>query len=124
MSVARAMFSKLSKGYGQDSVAPHKRFRANVGYLFLSNDNSGIRAQSLYQDAVDAGASASNIKRMAKAGSSGRRPGNCARDIARLLKSKRTKWPPLYWAYVRVWDPKTQTEHRHRMPFYLPHELV
>ena len=61
---------------------------------------------------------------MAKAGVSGKRPGNIARDIGRQLKAKRTKWPPLYWAHVRVWDPKTQAEKLHLMPMYLPHELV
>ena len=116
--------SKLSRGYGKEDVPPHKRFKANVGDLFLSNDISGIRAQSLCADALDAGASASCLKRMAKAGVSGKRPGNIARDIGRQLKAKRTKWPPLYWAHVRVWDPKTQAEKLHLMPIYLPHELV
>ena len=61
---------------------------------------------------------------MAKAGSSGKRPGNIARDIGRQLKAKRTKWPPLYWAQVRVWNSKIQAEELHPMPMYLPHELV
>ena len=118
------MFSKLSKGYGKEAVPALKSFKANVGDLFLSNDISGIRAQSLCQHALDAGASASCLKRMAKAGSSGKRPGNIARDIGRQLKAKRTKWPPLYWAHVRVWGPKIQAERLHILPMYLPHELV
>ena len=118
------MSSKLSRGYGKEDVPPHKRFKANVGDLFLSNDISGIRAQSLCQDALDAGASASCLKRMAMAGSWGRRPGNIAGDIGRQLKAKRTKWPPLYWAHVRVWDTKTPAERAHLMPMYLPHELA
>ena len=118
------MFSKLSKAYGQEYVPPHKRFKANVGYLFLSNDISGVRAQSLCADAVAAGATASCLKRMPRSGCGGKSLGKCARDIGRQLKAKRTKWPPLYWEYVRVWDPNTQTEQRHLMPFYLPHELV
>ena len=77
------MFSKLSKGYGKEDVPPHKRFKANVGYLFLSNDISGVRAQSLCADAVDAGATASCLKRMARAGGGGKKLGNCARDIQR-----------------------------------------
>ena len=50
------MFSKRGRGYEETELSPSKRLRANLADLFLSNDISGSRALSLFQDADGAGA--------------------------------------------------------------------
>ena len=50
------MFSKRGRGYEETELSPSKRLRANFADLFLSNDISGSRALSLFQDADGAGA--------------------------------------------------------------------
>ena len=44
------MFHKRAR-QGQDEHDPTKRFRANLGDLFLANEVSGARTQSLFSDA-------------------------------------------------------------------------
>ena len=111
------MFHKRAR-QGQDEHDPTKRFRANLGDLFLANEVSGARTQSLFSDAQLAGAQ--HLSDLAGISSSGT---NCSRDLVKKFM-KRKKWPALYKASLRVWDPKTQTEQRVLLSMLLPHELV
>ena len=114
------MFSKRGLP-DRSNVPPAKRLRQNVVDLFLGNDISGQRAASIFRDAAAAGAS--HFQDLARIGS---RPGagrNQCRDILRAVV-KRTAWPKLYVAPVRVWNRKRQQEETVDMPFLLPHELL
>ena len=114
---AAAMFSK--RGLPDlEGCAHHKRFRRNVADLFLSNDVSAHRAVNVFNDARLAGAC--GVYDIAR-GSNDRKHAN-RNLIRRLLKG--TGWCRPYYALVRVWDPKSQTEVRKWLPFLLPHEIV
>lgn len=100
-----------------------KRFRENVSELFLDNALSGQRAQSVFADAVAAGAA--GVRDLARAGTSGKHPGNCNRDLlTTMLKTAKRNWPPLYKAKIRVRDLKTGQEVRAPLPFLLPHAVL
>lgn len=102
-------------------IPNHKRLRFNLADLFLSNQISGQRAQTLFADGDVSGAS--SCRDLAASGSSGRHARNAQRDLtARLLK--RSKWPPLYWADIRLFNTSTQTMERQQIPFLLVHELL
>jgi hypothetical protein len=124
-SVAVGVQAMLSKRASylqkQGDIEPEKRFKANVADLFLTNEISGCRTRQLLQDHVDA--DKHNVEDLLKAGASGKYPNNVARDLIRKLK-KRTAWPPLYWAKIKVFDLQMQVTRRKWMPFILPHELV
>ena len=118
--VPAAMFSKRPLPHLED-VPAAKRLRENLADLFLSNEISGQRATSLFRDAHDAGAAHfRDLRRM------GAMPGakkNSCRDVLRVLV-RRTSWPKLYMAPVRVWSSKLQQEVVVPLPFLLPHELI
>ena len=109
--------SKTARGYQEDEVSPSKRFRKNVSDLFLSGGVSGDRSHSLLVDGNLAGAR--NVSDLAKPS----QKKNAARDLLRRL-SKRTRWPPLYWADVRTVQPKTGKTITVSLPFLLPHEIA
>lgn len=115
------MLSKRGAGYSSDEVPPEKRLRANLSDLFLSNDISATRARSLFEDA-DA-AHAEHCGDLSAAGSRGRFPGNVHRDLMRRL-CKGSRWPPAYWAPIRVWGKKEQREVQVFVPLWLPHEVA
>jgi len=115
------MLSKRALPTELINADPSKRLRINLADLFLSNDVSGSRAQSLFADGVLAGAD--HCRDLGKAGNFGQTPGNCSRDITRKLL-KRRRWPSLYYARVRLWDKQTQSRKLVWLPMFLPHELV
>jgi len=106
----QAMISKRAS-YMQklDDVPNAKRFRANVADLFLTNAVSASRVQSLVQDQKESDKDAADD--LLKAGYSGKWTNNVARDMLRCLK-KRSAWPPLYWAKIRVFDLQMQCTRR------------
>ena len=62
------MLAKRGVGHDLDALPPGKRFIANLADAFLSNEVSGQRAQSLFNDAALAGtANVSDIARPAAA---------------------------------------------------------
>jgi hypothetical protein len=46
-----------------------------------------------------------------------------SRDLLNRMQ-KDSKWPPLYYGKVRVWDIKTNEKTTVDLPFFLPHELI
>ena len=58
-----------------------------------------------------------------KVGKCGQYMANVPRELLTKLK-KRTAWPPLYWAKIRVFDLKMQIQRRKYIPFLLPHEII
>ncbi len=108
-------------GHGEGEVSPSKRLRHNIADLFLSGTVSGRRAQSLYADAV--ASQSKGCREGARVGTSGRRPGNAARDLLSMLLRK-SRWPRLYYADIRMCNTKLQVEEVEAHPFLLPHEVV
>ena len=98
-----------------------KRLRSNVADLFLMNQVSAERAQSLAADAMFAGAS--NMADLARSGQAGGRQGDVHRDMVRACL-RRGGWPPIDWAEVRVGCRFSKTTNMQRLPFLLPHEIV
>ena len=115
------MFRKRGKAYDEATIPKDKRLRRNLADLYLSNDVSAARAQSLFADAV--GAKVSNCADLAAVGDGGRIPNNMARDLKRRLL-KGSKWPKPYVASVRTWNDKTEKEVVSKIPILLPHEIV
>ena len=119
----QAMISKRAS-YMQkhaDDIPEGKRFRANVLDLFLKNEISGTRTRDLCEDHEKADNNSTDDVR--KAGCYGKFQGNVPRELLNKLK-KRTAWPPLYWAKIRVFDLQMQIERRKWIPFLLPHEVI
>lgn len=120
--VASGMFSKRRlPDFGEDP--PEKRLRTNIADLFLENDISGVRAQSILDDAHASGLQAFRELAKAPAGGKPRTQNNIARNLRRKL-NKRSNWPSQYFAKVRVWNKRTQKETTTWLPFVLPHELL
>lgn len=113
------MLSKHSLPYDPQQVPDAKRFRHNASDLFLTNTVSAKRAASLFADAELAG-----TEHVADLGKIGARAGsrNNHRDLLRRLV-KKSKWPKLYFAPVRVWNRRTQAEEIQQVPVLLPHEV-
>ena len=119
---ATAMFHK--RGLPDLSALPaEKRLRSNIADLFLTNDISGCRAKSIYDDAKAAGVV--NLTGLTSSSSSNIRSaqGNANRDLTKKLL-KNQGWCQPYYAYIRVWDRKSQKEVRKWVPFLLPHEIL
>ena len=95
-----AMFSKRPLPKTEELIAS-KRLRENLIDLYASNIVSADRAGSLLQDALAAGAA--NVKDLASIGSAKNRSRNLR---AKLLK--RSQWPGLYYAKVRLFNPQRQ----------------
>ena len=117
---AEAMFSKRPLPNMQ-GVPESKRLRTNLSDLFASNLVSGARAQTLFNDARLAKASC--ISDLATVGNKGKAANNCSRDLRRKLL-KGNHWPPLYYARVRLYDPKHQRVMWKWLPMMLPHEIL
>ena len=62
-------------------------------------------------------------KNSKKTGNSGANKQNCSRDITRKLL-RRCRWPSLYHAKVRVWDPRKQRLTHCNLPLLLPHDII
>ncbi len=98
-----------------------KRFRTSMAGLLLENAVPASTARAVMAEACAAGAA--GVGDLARAGTSGRHPGNSCRDLLRRLL-KRTAWPALYFAPIPTWDPKANQERVVQLPFLLPHELL
>ena len=115
------MHGKRQLPYDVDQIPAARRLRENIADLFLRNEVSGQRASSLCQDGQAAGAQ--HLDDLV-----GRRPGrgsarNAHRDMLARL-GRRSKWPKLYTAAVRIWNPKTQMQEVQNVSFLLPHEML
>ena len=97
-------------------MPPDRRLRANLADPFLSNEVSGARIASLFEDASVA--NPRHVQDLAKLNTK-----NSTRDIRRKL-AKRSQWPQLYYAPVRVFDKTTDAEITVQLPMLLPHELI
>lgn len=120
---AAGMMSKRTNPFEklQEDIPTAKRARHNIADLFLSNDISGARAQSVFDDCDKAGAKF--MQDLAKAGSSGKHPQNSSRDLLRKLL-KNSQWPPVYLVPTRLWDNRQMKEIIVDVAVFLPHELV
>lgn len=116
---AVCMFSKR-QGPNRDIEDHEQRFKANIDDLFLSNDISARRAQSIYSDGAKAGHN--RWRKFARVGNEGTNR-NIHRDLLRkFVKGK--SWPELYMAPIRVWCVKENKLKTVLLPMYLPHELI
>ena len=129
MLQAEAMWHKNDRQYQFQQEPPERRFRSNLAELFLDNQVSADRTMSLFQDARAAGtkhvedlAKKSSYSRVSKKFAHSVFP-NARRDLLRRLV-KRSLWPPLYFAKIRVFDSASQQEVLCTFAMLLPHELA
>mgnify|MGYP007018355561 CR=1 FL=1 len=115
------MFGKRERAWEENALPAARRFRANVADLFLSNDVSANRAQSLFADGQASGAR--NVQDLAAAGQGGRLGRNLCRDLKRKLL-KGSAWPKPYVAQVPTWNPKKEVKELREVSLLLPHEII
>ena len=110
---ALSMLSKNKRPYDPHLLQPPERLRRNVQDMIGDQLLSGNRACELVNDIAD------NRVR-------GFRPLRNQFKGSRLCKkmAKISKWPRIYWANIRVKNPRTQQESRQKCAFSLPHELL
>ena len=99
------MFSKRGRPWEAESVPADQRLRANLADLFVSNDVSAARAQTLFADGEASGAK--HMSDLAKAGNYGKLGKNLCRDITGKLLTH-SRWPSTYNAQVRTWSQKNR----------------
>lgn len=117
IEVADAMFNKRGRPSQEEDEPPLRRLRRNIGDLFLSNQVSATRAQSLFNDAALDNAACREMVPKGSANPKGRH-----RDIInRLLKG--CQWPPLYMATIPIFNKKTLQKQYVQLAFLLPHEI-
>ena len=104
VSPTDAMFSKNALPKLDEEPDPHRRLKANVRDLFLTNQVSAARAASLFSDAASAGVQALQDV----AGLEAKANRNVHRDLLRKLAKKSNDWPRLYWAKIDFWHHKKQ----------------
>ena len=114
------MFHKRPRTFTSEDIPAPKRLREHLADLFLSNEVSAARVQSLAADGHAAGASSMDLR---SAGKSGAIPGNISRDLRRKLL-RRSPWQRLYYVKVQVFDVKKQAIVRKVAAFALPHEIM
>ena len=114
---APCVLSKNKRPYDPSRLPPAQRARANMQDLFANNALSGSRAQELINDFAAAGAQ--GLRRLT--GAPSRK--NAARHLRRGFL-RRTQWPELYWAQVRVYNKRTHKEETQWLAFLLPHEIL
>lgn len=118
------MFSKREREFENRDLPEEKRFRMNLSELFLDNGISADRALSLFEDAKAAGAQhVSDLGKPKPYKGKSKFRKNAARDLKRRL-FKKSLWPDLYYADVRVWDKNTQEIATVVCPMLLPHEVL
>ncbi len=86
-----AMFSKRPLPDRDEDMPPCQRLRQNIADLFLSNDVSGARAQTVMSDVNACGVE--GFDRLAKTGNNGKCKKNAPRDIRRVLLRGNHCWP-------------------------------
>lgn len=97
------------------------KFRKTIGNLFLTSDLTAASTVTVSHDAVQAGAC--GVEDLGKGYREGEDMKNANRDTTRRLL-KHSMWPPLFYDYIDVRDPKTENVRRVRWPFLLPHEWL
>ena len=118
---AQGMFQKRAGPDYEECDTASKRLKSNLADLFLSNDISGSRAQSAFEDAAAAGLRV--FSRLAGSKHAKSKFKNASRNLKRKLL-KASKWPDIFKYKVRVFDPKTQTTKQVFVPFLLIHEVL
>ena len=116
--------SSSQSAHSEVGTASHREgreFREQIANMFLRNEFSGVKAQQTLQNAAKAGAK-KNVGDLARAGASGRQPGNAARDLTKLLL-KGKDLPSLYWASIPLMNKGTNAMEDISLPFLLPHEV-
>lgn len=114
------MFHKNALPQLDDAPDPHRRLRANLRDLFLTNQVSAERASSLLTDAHGAGVEAmDDVAHLHQKGSR-----NVHRDLLRKFVKKGKHWPKAYWALIDFWHPKKQVVQKEWLAFLLPHEWL
>ena len=103
---------------------PAQRLRSQLVDLYGSGELAADRTQELVEDAGDLAVEAGrpdfeDLRSRGMAGSAK----NASRDMRRRLL-KRSFWPPLYEAEVRMWVPREKAMKQRKVAFLLPHELV
>ena len=119
-SCLSSMFGKRVRPWQEDSGPPRQRLRSNLADLFLGNDISSVRAQSLFQDGQASGAAGLSDVAATQGGRLGK---NLCRDLKRKLL-KGSAWPQPYVVQARTWNAKRNQEELHDVPVLLPHEVV
>ena len=104
------------------TCSPSKRLRHNLVDLFLSNDISGARADSLLRDAV--AADSKHISDLVSKHTAKKHIKNSHRDLLRRLKKTTVGWPPVFYAEIRTWDTKRSRLVPIKIAMYLPHEIL
>ena len=104
------------------TCSPSKRLRHNLVDLFLSNDVSGARADSLLRDAV--AADSKHISDLVSKHPAKKHIGNSHRDLLRRLTKNTVGWPPVFYAEIRTWDTKRSRLVPTKIAMYLPHEIL
>lgn len=107
------MQSKRSLPYDPNQLPPGRRLRENIADLFLLNTLPGNRSASIFADAYVS--DRAEVRDVARAGARGMQPGNARRDLLRRLV-RRSPWPRLYDADVRVWNNTSQQVHERNVP--------
>ena len=115
------MFHKKERAYNREEISPGKRLKANLEDLFLNNDISALRGREIFEDAESAGLP--SFSRLARAGARGTSTSHVHRDLMKSIL-KNAKWPAEYYADIRTWSHKTQSEIITKIPMLLPHELL
>ena len=109
----------------QDLEAPPgERLRANITELYGAGTLPADRTQELFEDvgafAEEAGRGDFQDLRRSKYKGSEK---NAARDLRRKLL-KKSRWPPMYEAMVKMWMPKEKVTKTRPVALLLPHEIL
>jgi hypothetical protein len=116
VQVHESMGKRVEKNL--EDVHDSKRFRNNLSDVFLTGAVSAQRTQTLFSDALKAGAD--HVDHLAAVKSEGR---NQSRDLMRQLNRHRN-WPNIYESKIRTWNVKKQVEEESWLPVMLPSELL
>jgi hypothetical protein len=120
------MFQKRTVPDATAGTTGAKRLRAGIADVFLDNEISSVKANFMAKAAHDAGVD--HMKDLALA--SGRHAGTQASNKKHMARNliraflKRSRWPNLYFAPIRIWNPKTMQEETQLIGFCLPHEYL
>lgn len=112
------MFSKRPLPEDREETAAEKRFRLNLSDVFSSNLLSGARVQSLFTDAHAAHAMYTGDLADPRGN-----PKHASRNLRRRLL-RRSQWPKIYYAQIRLWSPRLQRVTRQWVGMLPPHEIM
>ena len=116
------MFQKRTLPDASEEATGAKRLRSGLHDIFLGNELSASKVHYLAQAGHDA--RLDHLRDLAlAAGRSNKSKKNLHRNMLKAFL-KRSQWPGLYYAPVRVWSLKQMREVTVQLPFQLPHELL